>query len=944
MSKRMFKGDNASVFQSLNNLAAVLQAQGKYADAEPLFRDVIDMSKRMFKGDNANVAACVNNLAFVLFARGKYTDAEALFRDALDMRKRLFKDDHPNVLQSLNNLGVVLQAQGKYADAEPLLRDALEMHKHLFKGDHPDVATRLNNLATVLHARGKYAEAEVLLRDVLEMHKRLFKGDHPSMARSQNNLATVLQARGQYAEAEGLFRDALDMHKRLFKGDHPNIAQGLNNLATVLQARGQYAEAEGLFRDALDMHKRLFKGDHPSVATNLNNLATVLRDRRKYAEAEGLFRDALDMHKRLFKGDHPSVATNLTNLGCVLHLRGQYADAELLFKEALRMCDRLSAAHARDGAEGDALTLAASLPLCHDAFISNARFNHSKAEAVYAEVWSSKAVICRVAERRALAARSVTDPKVGTLLAELRDARLRRSGLLMAPAPTDPKTRAARDTELDVLGRTIRDLDKTLRLLLPAIERLEALDGATPDDLRKALPADAAFIDLLAYTHSPQDPKAPGMAGRNWTPSYAAFVVTRDAIRWVELGPADKINTAIRLWREAITTVPYREPAADLPRAVSEHVWEPIRKVLPTSVKVVYLSPDAALTGIPWCALPGDKPGTVLLEEVAVAVVPHGPALLEALKPPDPSRRRTTGLLAVGGVSYGEEPEPLPDGWDAGAISPTRFQSRGELPTDPKKELVWTDLAGTKDEAEQVRKRAAEGGLEVRLVSGRTASSERVLSELARFKYAHLATHGFFADGRFRSAFRLDPELFVFERGGRERVGVGATNPMIMSGLVFAGANRPNTPGRGVLTGECLLDRDLSGLELVVLSACETGLGDVADGQGVFGLQRAFHLAGCRNVVASLWKVDDQATAALMGEFYRRLWATHDPLPPIEALRQAQLAVMRADPKEFKAMSVRGIGKGEVKQDVRPADAQATGGRANPPLYWAAFTLSGPGR
>jgi CHAT domain-containing protein len=231
-------------------------------------------------------------------------------------------------------------------------------------------------------------------------------------------------------------------------------------------------------------------------------------------------------------------------------------------------------------------------------------------------------------------------------------------------------------------------------------------------------------------------------------------------------------------------------------------------------------------------------------------------------------------------------------------------------------------------------------------VSGHAASSERVLGELGRVRYAHLATHGFFADEQFRSAFRLDPELFRFERGGLERVGAGASNPMVMSGLVFAGANRPNIPGRGVLTGEDLLDRDLSGLELAVLSACETGLGDVADGQGAFGLQRAFHLAGCRNVVASLWKVDDDATAALMGEFYRRLWAQKGSLSPLEALRQAQLAVMRADPKEFKAMAVRGVGKGEVKDPnlVPEVGRPRAGGKVNAPVYWAAFTLSGPGR
>src|SRR5438067_12073441 len=110
-----------------------------------------------------------------------------------------------------------------------------------------------------------------------------------------------------------------------------------------------------------------------------------------------------------------------------------------------------------------------------------------------------------------------------------------------------------------------------------------------------------------------------------------------------------------------------------------------------------------------------------------------------------------------------------------------------------------------------------------------------------------------------------------------------------MSGLVLAGANRPEPPGRGLVTGEHLVDRDLSGLELAVLWACDTGLGEVAGGEGVFGLQRAFHVAGAKNVIASLWQVDDEATAALMALFYHHLW--EEKRPPLEALRQAQLAV-----------------------------------------------------
>src|SRR5262245_41187420 len=163
-----------------------------------------------------------------------------------------------------------------------------------------------------------------------------------------------------------------------------------------------------------------------------------------------------------------------------------------------------------------------------------------------------------------------------------------------------------------------------------------------------------------------------------------------------------------------------------------------------------------------------------------------------------------------------------------------------------------------------------------------------------------------------------------------------------MTGLVFAGANREKTPGRGVVTGEALIDLDVSGLELAVLSACETGLGDVAGGEGTFGLQRAFHQAGTHNVVASLWKVPDESTAALMALFYRNLWEKE--LPPLEALRQAQREIYRNPGKipelakgfRGKFEEVLGTG-GEVP--IKPTKD----GTAHP-LLWAAFSLSGLGR
>jgi CHAT domain-containing protein len=214
-----------------------------------------------------------------------------------------------------------------------------------------------------------------------------------------------------------------------------------------------------------------------------------------------------------------------------------------------------------------------------------------------------------------------------------------------------------------------------------------------------------------------------------------------------------------------------------------------------------------------------------------------------------------------------------------------------------------------------------------------------------------LATHGFFANARFRSALQLDEKLFE-GHGFLAGAPPGARNPLVLSGLVLAGADRPLPTGReehvaddhGILTAEAIAGLTLHRLDLVVLSACETGLGEVAGGEGAFGLQRAFHLAGCKNVVASLWKVDDRATAALMALFYDKLW--RQKLTALEALRQAQLTLYHHPERIAVLAKERGPNFDNV---VRLPAAPAQGGKAKsgaqaPTKLWAAFVLSGSGR
>jgi CHAT domain-containing protein len=182
-----------------------------------------------------------------------------------------------------------------------------------------------------------------------------------------------------------------------------------------------------------------------------------------------------------------------------------------------------------------------------------------------------------------------------------------------------------------------------------------------------------------------------------------------------------------------------------------------------------------------------------------------------------------------------------------------------------------------------------------------------------------------------------------FQRGMTgERSAAGARNPLVLSGLVLAGASRPQKAREaddGILTAEAIASLPLHGLELAVLSACETGLGEAAGGEGVLGLQRAFHMAGARNVMASLWKVNDEATVALMALFYHKLWRENKP--PLEALREAQLTLYRHP--ERVGLLARASGP-EFDKLLRLPLAKEAPAKQTPIMLWAGFILSGPGR
>jgi CHAT domain-containing protein len=662
--------------------------------------------------------------------------------------------------------------------------------------------------------------------------------------------------------------------------------------------------------------------------------------------------------KEKYPDGHPHLANSLNNLGALLQAQGEFGKAEPLFRQALDMSNQQATRLAQIAPEPVALNYAATFPMSRDALLSSTRHLSGSEARTYAAVWHTRAAVTRVYQRRHLALiAAATDDAVRQAWDRLQLLRHRREQLLLAPVPKDA---SARDDKLKQLNDELDRLEKELLPRLPALEHAENLARLGPDALQKLLPDDTVLVDFLRYTHFEYDPGKPGIKGEKRTVRYLAFVVSRQEIKRVEVDTAKDINEAVQAWREAILQKPpagneqaRREHEATLARQggkLRQLVWEPVQQHLPQQVRTVYLAPDAVLTQLPWAALPGGHKDSVLLDDYALAVLPHGPFLLEQLSPPPPRSekrpRPPEGLLLVGGVRYDDQP----------AVGNQTAQRGAEAVVGQK--VNWGYLRGSDEERRLLEKLVARTGPKPTTLAGTEASAERLRKELEQARYAHVATHGFFADRQFRSVLQLDEKLFErvetrFQDSlflGR-RIGEGARSPLVLSGLVCAGANLSDTPDRGILSADAIAGLLLDDLQLATLSACDTGIGDVAGGEGVFGLQRAFHIAGCPNVLASLWKVDDAATAALMTRFYGHLFAEDKDqrLTPIEALRRAQLELYR-HPELIPAWArgeQRAPGKPRPATTPPPAETPpelvTSAGRA-PIRLWAAFTLSGSGR
>ncbi len=943
--EKVYGSNHPDVANALINLANLYLDQGRYGSAEPVLQRCLRICEKVHGPNHPDMADCLSSLASLYRAQGRYGPAEPLCQRSLRIYEKVYGPAHPNVAIPLNNLASLYHAQRQYGQAEPLFQRSLTIQEKAFGPNHPRVVPALNNLAVLHHVRGRCTQAEALFLRALRIEESNGP-DHPNVALALNNLARLYRDQGQYAQAESLYQRSLRIYEKAYGPEHPATALTLNNLADLYRIQVRYGPAEPLFQRSLTIREKVLGPDHPAVATTLHNLASLYHAQGKHEEATGLI-ERLRRATRLFllrelpylpdaeqQQFLQTEESNRFHLALSLALR-RASDAALVRRsaewllngkaiglEALALRTRLER---EAGPQQRHLVEQLQQLRAQEARLALRSFDPKSADS------HRKSLELLQAQRREveqqLAHSSPTLQRISRPWIELNEVRkaLPPDSVLIDIA----RFRLVRPEAKG--GEKEWDAPHYAAWLIPALGRGEV----ALVDLGEAEPIESdvlAVRRLLAQTT--QQLNKVGEVQAEQELRAALEKLAKKVLHPLLPGVGDARRLLLSpdgaLWLAPWSALPlpdgkYAVEKYSLTHLVSgrDLVRPPVGDSKPAA-PLVLADPDFDLLAAEE-SLAGRTASGLLGKDWQIHVE-FQPAGVFVLRDKDARGQiYGKGRWSLEGASLRAETEKsLYQGELQGQqISGQRRFKEGSAPAEAwrltlhrpaEPVLVRQDslrsavrlgrverLPYTAAEAEQTAPALKSyTGVQPRVLTDRQALVA-VVQEARSPRVLVLCTHGFFlpdqeSDLSDKKTSRLE-------------------NPLLRCGLLLAGCNHADqaTVGQntGVLTGLQIVGCDLRGTELVVLSACETGLGVVRNGEGVAGLRQAFQLAGARSVAATLWQIPDRDSAQLMIGFFDNL--AHGQ-SKADALRHAQLARIKAR---------------------RDRNAVAH------PFFWAAFTLTG---
>ena len=896
--------------RDLMNLAEVYKCRSEFISAERLFTQANEILSRCPDAGAELLGAGLNNQAELYRAMGKFEEAEPLYRRVIEIWASEFSDKHPNHAGVLNNLALLHRQMGFYNKALECFERALRGYETSIGSDHATYAKTLGNLGMLQVAMGDYETAEKSLTRALEIKRRVCGEGSCEFANSLDNLGSLYGSVGDLRAAERVARQALEIYKTTLGSAHPEVANSLHNMAALYLRSGHIGlAAEYLSRMEPILKEALSSSPNSKWAGTLVLWARIFSDVGNRRAAEPLLRQAIELQERYLGPHHPDLGYTLRELAELAFVAGDVGGAIALMTRASAITDKIIANVFSATTDRQRMAYCATVRAELDLFLSMV----CESQASEGDVGFAMDLVLK---RKALAAEALAAqrdavlsgryPELAAGLNELNAIRAQIAERILA-GPGQEGLRAHEDALIS-WERQREALEATLVRRIPEMDLQFQLNNADRSAIAAALPQGAALVEFILFTPCNVHARISEHEPRFGPDRYLAFVLSdaRSGLAHVvDLGEAEVIDTLVSRFRNTVAVPPaQRRPGSS---DAGDHLHRAVfSKLIPAlnGCRQLLIAPDGDLSRLPFEPLPTDS-GGLLIDEYRLSYLSCG-----------------RDVIRFKGRSYGGTSVPLVMADPAFNLAldgeSTKMKREEELapPAPPlsrdfDRSLRFWRLKGTREEGQRIA-----DVLGVQPLLGESAQKS-VLMQVRSPRVLHLATHGFFLrneERRMLDEERLSTEeLHSIEGLGRSRLcGPGMENPLLRSGLVLAGANVwlrggvvPADAGNGLVTAEDVSGIDLLDTELAVLSACETGLGEIRTGEGVFGLRRAFALAGAHRLIISLWKVPDNATCELMVEFYRRVL---DGIGVFDALREAQIATRQrhADPYYWAAFICQG--------------------------------------
>ena len=870
--------DTASQLSAKGDLADVLDDRGEYAAAEAMAKEVLEQQTARLGAAHPNTVAALSSLASIYRKQGRLVDAEKTFQEAWERYRKILGEEHRSTVIAANNLGEILEKEGIYERAEPFLRGALDGSRKSFGETHPTTMTTMNNLALLYESQGVFDKAEPLYQSVIAVFSKTIGPKHPDTIASTNNLAYLYMLKGEYDRAAAMFKQVHEAWVKAYGPRHQNTLKALNNLARATHRLGKLKDAEPLFNQALASRRSVLGEKHIDTLRSMHDLAALYRSSKRVKDAEDLLRKTLALDESVLGPSHPYTFETLNTLASTLEDKGDIkAAAETRKTTFLRRTEFLNRVLyvTGDNAREGYVRLHSSELAAYVAALT--KLDEATAGRALMEVsLNRKGLLLKVASEIQQMTRLSRDPELSKLTHDLAEARKRLAALTLSGPTNETK-----DNHVEVVNKLEEQIDTLQGALGRASARFhQTVKPIALDDLVKALPDDAVLVDYFIYGEDGQQKLVAGvMRKESGNPVYGL----------VKFDSLSAIDAAIMKYRTEIQNEEVEmDDLLDIGEQVHKVVWQPLERLMGNRSKV-YVVPDGSLNILPISALV-EKSRKYLIERIDLHVLNSTRDLL-----PSPIKAASGGYMINAGPDYNTEEvvgkETLEKARSRSANPDVMNAVRGM--SSGMRGLKFDPLPGAEKEGQLIQK-TVEGQGKATTVYSKSAAQEKVLRDMIQPpEVLHIATHGFF----LKADDTLRKRLLKLQRSSDFSFPPPGDNPLLRAGLAFAGINSNagvlgeiDTDNDGVLTALEVLGLDLSGTKLAILSACETGLGEVHEGEGVYGLRRAFQEAGVKSVVSSLWEVSDAGTQTLMAALYKRLLAGKTPH---DALREAQLEMLR---------------------------------------------------